>query len=148
MLRFVVGDSNFWNILKSYAQLYAYGNATTEDFKRVCENIYKGDLDWFFEQWIYESGYPIYQFGWGYIGKNKVRIIVNQVQENFPLFRMPVELRFVFATKNINKKIWIEKRNNSFDFLFDEKPLDVIFDPNNWIFCKTEKYYKKRKRRR
>jgi aminopeptidase N len=142
MLRFITGDSKFWNILRRYALLYAYGNASTKDFQQVCEEIYGGSLDWFFNEWIYESGYPIYQFGWGVISSNKIRIVINQIQENFPIFRMPIELKFVFPSKEIKKVIWVEKKYNIFEFSFKQKPLQVLFDPNNWILCKVEEFKK------
>ncbi|GAI58644.1 unnamed protein product, partial [marine sediment metagenome] len=94
MLRFVVGDDNFWKILKKYAQDYAYTSATTEDFQDVCEQVYGTELEWFFDQWIYKAGYPSYQFGWGYSGQNKVRVIINQTQEDFPTFKCLLNLSF------------------------------------------------------
>lgn len=133
MLRFVVGDDNFWKILKKYAQDYSYANAATEDFRSVCEQIHGADLQWFFDQWIYQSGYPTYQFGWGYSRQDKVKVIINQIQENYPLFRMPIELHFVLPSGKIRKTVWVERKNNTFDFFFQEKPLEVLFDPDEWI---------------
>ena len=148
MLRFVVGDSVFYKILREYAKNFAYGNANTEDFKLVCETIYGGDLDWFFKEWIYEAGYPIYQFGWGVSSQNTVRIIINQIQKGFPIFEMPIEIRFIFPSKIVDKTLWVDKEINIFDLKFEERPLNVIFDPNNWILCRVEKYYKKGRGRR
>ncbi|MFB0565712.1 MAG: M1 family metallopeptidase [Candidatus Aminicenantaceae bacterium] len=148
MLRFVVGDNNFWQILKKYAQDYAYDIATTEDFKSVCEHVYGADLDWFFNQWIYKAGYPTYEFGWGSAGQNRVSVVVNQVQEDFPLFKMPVELKFNLPSGTVKKTVWIDKKSNTFDFILQDIPLDVLFDPENWILCKVEKFQKGGKRGR
>jgi len=148
MLRFVVGDDNFWEILKKYAQDYAYANATTEDFQDVCEQVYGEELEWFFNQWIYEAGYPTYLFGWGYSGQNKLRVVLNQIQEEFPLFKMPVELQFSFPSGTVKKVVWVDKRNNTFDFTLQEKPSDVLFDPDSWILCEVEEFQKKGKRKR
>ena len=148
MLRFVVGDSKFWRILRRYAILYAYGNASTNDFQHVCEEIYGENLDWFFNEWIYESGYPVYQFGWGISQSNKVRIIINQIQKDFPVFTMPVELKFIFPTGELKKTVWVEDKYNVFEFSFEQSPLDILFDPDNWILCKLEKFEKKGKSRK
>ena len=148
MLRFVVGDDNFWEILKEYAQIYAFSNASTEDFRAVCEQIYGGDLTWFFDQWIYEAGYPIYQFGWGYSSPNTVRVVINQIQEDFPLFSLPVELVFVFPSGTVKKVIWVDEEQNFFQFDLSEKPLQVLFDPDSWILCVKEDFQKKVKRKR
>jgi aminopeptidase N len=142
MLRFVVGDDNFFNILKRYAQDFAYSNATTEDFRSVCEVVYGADLGWFFDQWIYGPGYPSYQFGWGYSEGNKVRVAVNQSQGSSILFKMPLELHFVLPSGTEKRIVWTDQESNIFDFNLNEKPLDVLFDPDGWIFCTVEKFSK------
>ena len=66
MLRGVVGDSTFFHILRAYdsdPQL-AYNSATTEDFKRVAENVSGMDLNYFFSEWIYGENYPKYTYNW------------------------------------------------------------------------------------
>ena len=148
MLRFVVGDDNFWQILKEYAQLYAYSNASTEDFQAVCEQIFGADLSWFFDQWIYEAGYPIYLFGWGFSDQNKIRIVIHQIQEELPLFSMPVELEFILPSGSVKKVVWVEEEKNVFEFDFQERPLNVLFDPDSWILSLQEDYRKKGKEKR
>ncbi|MFP4082703.1 MAG: M1 family metallopeptidase [Candidatus Aminicenantes bacterium] len=148
MLRFVVGEDNFWKILKKYARDYAYSTAATGDFRKVCEQVYGGDLGWFFDQWIYKSGYPSYQVGWGSLSQNQVRIIVKQVQEEFPLFQMPVELKFIFPSGSEKRIIWADKKTNIFDFFFPHRPLQVLFDPDHWILCTVEDFQKRGKSKR
>ena len=63
MLRHVVGDDLFFDILRSYASndSLKYNAATTSDFKDVCEAVSGTELDSFFSQWIYGQKYPIYE---------------------------------------------------------------------------------------
>lgn len=148
MLRFVVGDEAFWKILKKYAHDYAYSTVTTDDFRLVCEEISGTTLGWFFNQWIFEAGYPTYEFGWGPLGQNGVRVAINQVQEDFPTFTMPVELQFNFPSGTIKEIVWVDEKNNTFNFLFPEMPVEVIFDPDTWILCEVEDFKKNAKGRR
>ena len=148
MLRFVVGDEAFWSILKKYAKDFAYANAATEDFRKVCESVSGNDLRWFFDQWIYEAGYPVYQFGWGYTGHSRVRVVINQIQEDFPLFRMPVELRFALPSGAAKRIAHVDREKNIFEFTFPERPADVQLDPDGWILCEQEPFVKKSRRRR
>ncbi len=148
MLRFVVGEKKFWAILREYAQEFAYDNASTEDFQRICERIYKQNLDWFFNEWIYEEGYPTYTFGWGISGPNKVRIIINQIQQVFPLFTMPIELHFKLPSGVIKKKLWVDGETHVFEIVLPETPSDVFFDPDGWLLCKLHPFQKKGKGRR
>jgi aminopeptidase N len=145
MLRFVVGENEFWTILREYAQEYAYDNASTEDFQRICERIHNQDLDWFFNEWIYEAGYPTYTFGWGMSGPKTARIIINQIQQNFPLFSMPIEIHFKLPSGIIKKTLWVDRETNVFEIVLPETPSDVLFDPDDWILCKLYPFTKKGK---
>ena len=149
MLRSVVGEEKFWKILRKYATDYAYANATTDDFRVVCEYIHGADLGWFFDQWIYQAGYPIYEFGWGYSPlQKKLKIVINQIQEDFPLFEMPVEVHIRLPSGLVKKKVWIKEKNNILDLPISGKPLEVLLDPDGWILCQKQDFHKKSQRKR
>ncbi|MEZ4708571.1 MAG: M1 family metallopeptidase [Caldilineaceae bacterium] len=57
-LRMKVGDDPFFEILQSYAERFAYGNATTADFIAVSEEISGQELDDLFNAWLYEDPLP------------------------------------------------------------------------------------------
>ncbi len=57
-LRLQVGDDAFFEILRTYYDRYQYGNATTEDFIAVAEEISGQDLGDFFESWLYGETIP------------------------------------------------------------------------------------------
>ena len=69
MLRGIVGDSTFFDIMKAYSNDpdLKYGVATTEDFQEVAESVCGLDLDYFFQQWIYGENEPTYTVGWNKI---------------------------------------------------------------------------------
>lgn len=54
-LRLAVGDEAFFEIIKAYYAKYAGGNATTEDFIAVAEEVSGQDLQAFFETWLYQD---------------------------------------------------------------------------------------------
>lgn len=65
-LRLTVGDARFFRILRTYAERFAYGNATTEDFIQVAQEISGMNLQDFFQAWLYEKPLPaIPQMGLG-----------------------------------------------------------------------------------
>ncbi len=149
MFRFVVGEDNFWKILKKYAMDFAYSTATTEDFKNLSEQVSGADLDWFFDQWIYQAGYPVYVFGWGYSDrKQKVMVVINQTQDDFPLFEMPIPLRIDLPSGPVTKIVWVKGKNNSFEFALPERPSQILFDPDGWILCKVQEFRKKGTKKR
>lgn len=57
-LRLEVGDEVFFDILRTYADRYQYGNATTEDFISLAEEISGQDLRELFRAWLYDPVIP------------------------------------------------------------------------------------------
>ncbi len=57
-LRLKVGDEAFFEILKTYYARHADGNATTDDFIAVAEEVSGQDLKQFFTDWLYSGVLP------------------------------------------------------------------------------------------
>jgi len=57
-LRLQVGDDAFFKILRTYAERYRFGNASTEDFIALAEEVSEQDLEDFFNSWLYSNDVP------------------------------------------------------------------------------------------
>jgi aminopeptidase N len=57
-LRNEVGDDLFFETLRTYAQRFSDGNATTDDFIFLAEEIADRDLDDLFSTWLYDDQIP------------------------------------------------------------------------------------------
>jgi aminopeptidase N len=57
-LRAEVGDDAFFEILRTYADKYRYGVATTDDFIAVAESVSGQDLGQLFADWLYGDEVP------------------------------------------------------------------------------------------
>jgi aminopeptidase N len=57
-LRVRVGDETFWRIVRSYAERYRHGNASTDDFIALAEEISGQQLDDFFDAWLRQREIP------------------------------------------------------------------------------------------
>lgn len=57
-LRTKVGDDVWFEIIRTYYQLYKYGNADTADFIDVAEEVSGEDLGGFFDAWLYQEAMP------------------------------------------------------------------------------------------
>ncbi len=105
MLRGVVGDSTFFNILRSYTAdpSVQYGVATTEDFQAIAESVSGMDLNYFFQEWIYGENFPSYSVVWsnqnisGNLYDLSLKISQN-VNSNPSFFTMPIQIKVNFAT--------------------------------------------------
>lgn len=148
MLRNIVGDVTFFNILRAYAASnHAYGNATTEDFQQIAETISGLDLNYFFSQWIYGENYPKYQFGWTVVTSSSARAnapnikyslktkITQSINTKLPaFFTMPVKLKITFEDNSTEiAKVFNNLQDQYFEFDFAKKPIAVDFDSENGI---------------
>jgi aminopeptidase N len=140
MLRGIVGDSTFYKILKTYTKdpSLAYNVATTEDFKKVAQDVSGSDLDYFFQEWIYGENYPKYTIGWNKSllgeGKWKLSVDVNQQVNTNPIyFTMPIQIKVYFNSGDTLLTIFNDAQNQQFNFALDNQPDSISFDPENWI---------------
>ena len=58
VLRSEVGDPSFFDTLRTYADRFRYGNATTPDFVAVAEEVAGQQLDGLFDAWLYDEIVP------------------------------------------------------------------------------------------
>lgn len=133
MLRHLLGDEKFFAGIRDYYRTYRDRNALTEDLQHVMEFHYGQPLGWFFQQWIYEPGYPQLDAVWRWDENAKelaLRIEQTQAQT---VFKLPLEIEFR-SDKNANrKKINVGERSQNFTFKLDSKPQSVALDPDEWL---------------
>lgn len=58
MLRFKLSDEVFFGAIREYLRIAEHGNATSEMLKKTLEEYSKVNLDYFFERWVYQQGFP------------------------------------------------------------------------------------------
>jgi aminopeptidase N len=60
-LRLRVGEATFFKILRTYTDRYKYGNAGTDDFIALAEEISGEKLQTFFDSWLYKTELPSFK---------------------------------------------------------------------------------------
>jgi hypothetical protein len=140
MLRHVVGDAVFFQILRSYGDSSRkYGVATTEQFRAICEDVSGMDLESFFQQWIYEENHPVYGFEWSQVQQNgeyQVNLSIAQ-QQAWPVFRMPIDIYFEMANSDTLIVVNNTGSLEQYQFFLPEEVQNVVLDPDNWILKKV-----------
>ena len=141
MLRWEVGDSIFFDILKTYFEMYKYRSASTSDFIRVCENLSKRDLSKFFNQWVY-SGNENIQLDYKWIikkdsnDKNLIILHLIQKQEKYSVFEFKLEVKLEYDDgKSFSNIFNISEKEMIIEILVDEKPNQLILDPNSCLLA-------------
>jgi aminopeptidase N len=140
MLRGVVGDSTFFDIMRTYSAdpSVSYGVATTEDFQAIAESVYGQSLNYFFQQWIYGENFPKYTVGWSKtsLGGDMYRVDLNMTQNvnnNPSFFTMPVQIKVNFASGDTVVTLFNNAQSQNFKFDVVGNPVSINFDPGNWI---------------
>ncbi|MCL4549942.1 MAG: T9SS type A sorting domain-containing protein, partial [Bacteroidetes bacterium] len=140
MLRGIVGDANFFEIMKEYANEpgLAYNVATTEDFQHIAERVSGMDLNYFFQEWIYGENYPKYIVNWSYNKSdgnnyNLTIQITQDVNSNPSFFTMPIQ--FSVSTENGVQSLSVlnDAQVQLFNLPLTGKPISIQIDPNNLI---------------
>jgi hypothetical protein len=140
MLRGIVGDSTFFNIMRAYSDDpdLKYGVATTEDFQGVAESVSGQDLEYFFQEWIYGENFPTYSIGWnssimsGDIYNVSLNIYQN-VNTNPAYFTMPVQVQINTALGDTIVTLFNDAQTQNFQFQVIGEPQSIVFDPGSWI---------------
>lgn len=142
-LRYVLGDSLFFEVLYQYATDpdLKFNIAYTHDFIEKTEEVTGNDMGWFFDPWVYAPNHPVYMntFDIDSLAPNNWRIsfIVNQTQATTTFYKMPLQLLVTFSNDSDTLiQVMNDVNNQEFGFNFSKKPVDLKFDPNRNILLK------------
>jgi len=138
MLRHVIGEEAFFGGIRSYANDpdFMYGVSDTEGLRESFEAASGEGLVWFFDEWIYNPGYPQYSMIWQSSpsgGGTEVRLDLTQTQTVGPTFRMPLDVKIGTDLGDVSFVILDSLRTQSFVFHVDGTPLTLALDPDDWV---------------
>ena len=133
MLRYLIGDDKFFEVLKQYAQQRVWKTANTEDFREVVEKVAGKNLGYFFLQWIESSGAPEFKLEYTVYRTQKGFRVMGKISQDMDTFRMPVDLKI--ETEGNPEQQRIEVVGTSSEFSIDTfgKPKNIVIDPDNRV---------------
>ena len=144
MLRYELGDADFFRTLRVYAERHARGSVETRDLARAVEEASGRNLDRFFQQWTDQSGHPELECAWQWDADKRVGSLrVEQKQEGEKAYDLRTSVRLDVAGQERDEPLHIHQRSHTFEFKLDEAPDQVIFDPGD-VLLKTVKFDKPR----
>ncbi len=142
MLRFKMGDLAFFQALRNYLAdtNLAYKYALTTDLKSHLETVYGQSLTEFFNDWVYNQGYPTYTITAQNWGSGQARFVVSQSQSDASVsfFEMPVPVR-VYGTNGQMQDLVLENTTNNQTFIVNV-PFAITaidFDPDKHIIARN-----------
>lgn len=140
MMRHYMDDNgdDFFGCLHNYGNNHAYGFATTDEFQTDVENFTETDWDWFFDQWVYSAGYPVYEWHWELNSPTEVLLHISQVQNidsDHPIFNMPVDIRAETDGGYEDTTVRVDEVEEEFTLNFTNPVTDIDLDPEGWLLC-------------
>jgi aminopeptidase N len=134
MLRKHLGDKLFAASLNHYLKSNAHQPVSTEDLRIAVEETSGQSMDWFFDQWLYRMGHPVFEVTQAYdAASKKLTLNVKQTQKLDLNNEYPqTEFFQSYVDVNIDNKVtrvWMKPQaENVFTFDAATKPKLVNWD--------------------
>jgi hypothetical protein len=154
MLRAIIGDANFNELLKDFYSRYSGKSARIQDFEQLAEmHLAKAapaefkmgntpaasaeptSLRPFFTQWVHSTGVPEFNIEYVIYRTKKGFRIVGKAKQNLDVFHMDVEIEVLTEGNPEFKTITISGKESPFtvETFGRPKPDGIILDPHDYI---------------
>ena len=134
MLRWVLGDDDFFAGLRNYLNDRQYNFGTTESLKFHLEQQGQRDLTEFFNDWYAGEGYPSYTIHWQPTEKG-LYLQVNQ-ETSHPkvnFFEMPIPIRLIGEGRDSMVRLDHFTNDQIYELSGVTWVDSIEFDPDLWI---------------
>jgi len=140
MLRKELGDSLFFKSIQHFITTNAFKPVITKDFENSIYTVSGKDLHWFFDQWIYKTGHPVFKVNSQYDSIKQIfHLNLKQIQTMDSSIHDP-QVKYFKGIMEIEIDDRIEtiqiqaKEINQYSFTRKQKPIMVNLDiENTWI---------------
>ena len=143
MLRYEMDDDElYFEILKTFLNRYRNGVASGQDFLSVVNEVSENDYTWFFDQWYYGKGYPVYQASWKQRG-DSLQIIANMKGTHMETlqFKSHIEFEIIFKDGSDTLIKYFHDEEDEFVSLKLKKEFDIIrVNPYSNVLMKSVIY--------
>lgn len=148
MLQRVLGPERFWASIHRYLTDHAYDNATTDDLRQAVLDATGENLDWFWDEWMYQAGYPELTVTAAYDSAgSRLTLQVKQTQVDTAtadstglrfatptVFRMPLKIRVGTRSGDVVQQVELSQREQTIVIPgVQSTPTMVIVDDGNAV---------------
>lgn len=140
MLRMELGETEWNAVVKNYLSRYGDKSVGTADLIGVVNGIHQEPMDWFFDQWVYGAGHPIFEVHHHYDEpKKQLELTVFQKQQvdslvfgrQIPFFQGKMEIEIDGAIEEVRL---LPQAKSTYRFPWKRNPRLVNFDfEDTWI---------------
>ena len=117
-----------------YLITYKYNAAEVHQLRLIFEKITGKDLNWFFNQWYYNSGHPIIDVSYDY-NTIQQKVTVNVLQLNSKEFAFPLAIDIFEGGKRIRNHVFVNRKDASFTFTYSKQPSLIQVNADGVLLC-------------
>lgn len=138
MLSEYLGEDAFYEGLDKYLKDNALQPVEIHDLRLALEAVCGEDLNWFFNQWFLGKGHPELKVESYYNAEIKEVVLSVAQQQKGQIFQLPIKVNLHYGNNVETQNIFINQKENTFNFAVTKKPDLIDFDPNNYLLAKVE----------
>lgn len=136
MLRKFVGDDAFFKSLNEYLTTNKFGNGSAVKLRLAFEKVTGKDLNWFFDQWYFNSGHPSLNISYGYDAATQTsKVYIKQTQAGDRLFKMYMPIDIYHGAAKKRYMVWVENKEDTFSFPVSSKPDLINVDADKYTLA-------------
>ncbi len=130
MLHDKIGDELFIQTLGEYYRNYRDSTALTADFQKTAERVSGLKLDNFFNQWLWQSGFPVLKWTWKQKRNEEVLVTIKQIQKTH-LFQFSMDFKLLLENGESRiRTVPVNEKITKIVFTPEAKVRSVKADPN------------------
>jgi aminopeptidase N len=132
LIRFVLGDADFWRVLQHYGQKHRGKSVESDDLRNAVREVTGKNLESLFDQWVYAPGHPQLTIGGAYDAEEHAfNLTVEQTQRGDRVpdtFVFPVDIEVATEGGSELHRVRIESRKQTIRIPSTKRPHFVVFD--------------------
>jgi tetratricopeptide (TPR) repeat protein len=133
MLQWVIGEEKFQTFLTRYVERFQNTPASTDAVKKLASEVAGDDLDYFFEQWLVDTGVPEMKLDSYTYRVAKGYRISGDIKQDLDLFRMPVEIEIETDGGPEYQRVDVARQSSEVTMFTERKPRTINIDPRKRI---------------
>ncbi len=139
MLRQLMTEQTFDNMLKDYYQRFSDKNVTLDEFEAFVSKAAGRDMRFFFGQWVDSTGVPEFRAEYRILRTKDGQFRVpGTIKQDLDTFEMPVDIVLKTEAGNERQTLLLKGTSADFDITTKSNPIEVIADPDTKILRSSE----------
>ncbi|MEO0064975.1 MAG: hypothetical protein RI983_301 [Bacteroidota bacterium] len=135
MLRKYIGDDAFFASLNKYLTDNKFGTGSAHKLRLAFEAVTGKDLNWFFNQWYFNSGHPNLTLTQQYDAAAKKLMVVIKQTQTHQIYQLPVHIDIYQGANKKREMVWAKNAADTFYFDVATQPDLVNFDPEKVLLA-------------